>query len=92
MTQAICFNCGEIKFGSFTECGKCGFTPVSDDDEVVSFLLTDHFYNIDELKTLSNRIKNGAEIEVSEEKKQQVISDIKEVRDRLERNFKDSRP
>jgi len=92
MTQAICFNCGEIKFGSFTECEKCGCTPVSDDDEVVSFLLTDHFYNIDELKTLSNRIKNGAEIEVSEEKKQQVISDIKEVRDRLESNFKDSRP
>lgn len=90
MTQAICFNCGEIKFGSFTECGECCLTPVSDDDEVISFLLTDHFYDIDELKKLSNRINNGAEIDISEEIKQQVISDIKDARDRLESKFKDA--
>ena len=91
MTQAICFNCGEIKFGSFTECGECCLTPVSG-DEVISFLLTDHFYEIDELKKLSNRIKNGAERDISEEVKQQVISDIKDARDRLESKFKDASP
>lgn len=33
MTQAVCFNCGELKFGSFTECENCHRTPENDADK-----------------------------------------------------------
>ena len=33
MTQAVCFNFGELKFGSFTECENCHRTPENDADK-----------------------------------------------------------
>ena len=39
MTQAVCFKCGEIKFGAFVACSHCGGAPVSDEDLVLLSLL-----------------------------------------------------
>ena len=45
MTMAICFKCGKMKFGAFTQCPECNGEPKTDDEFVISLVMTDHLYN-----------------------------------------------
>ena len=45
MTKAVCFRCGDIKFGAFNPCGACGETPRNDEDLILSLAMTDHYFN-----------------------------------------------
>ena len=54
MSNSVCLNCGEIKFGALCECPNCNQMP-SDVD--IAILLTDHYLDNDELKRISYAIK-----------------------------------
>lgn len=60
MTTAVCFKCGAFKWGAFNPCGKCGALPVSEDDYVASFLLSDHFSNKEALGQIGRQIACGS--------------------------------
>lgn len=63
MTIAICTECGARKFGAFSRCDHCGFTPTSSTDRARSILLSDHHYTPDELNRLGEAIKSGKSIQ-----------------------------
>ena len=67
MTVAVCFNCGEMKFGSLTECDHCGIQPETDHDKTVSIHLTDWIYSSEQLEEVSEAIKSGVKIQMNDE-------------------------
>ena len=42
MTKAICFKCGEEKFGALTACKSCGAIPKGDQELALSLVLCEH--------------------------------------------------
>ena len=74
MTQAVCFNCGELKFGSFTECENCHRTPENDDDMAFSMALSDHYFSLEQLNEIGNKIKNGENIKLNDADKQKLAA------------------
>ena len=69
MTMAVCFNCGEIKFGAFVDCKKCNTKPQNHDDRAVSLFLTDHFFKMDTLNELLISRCKRAERKLKEHRK-----------------------
>ena len=59
MTSAICCNCGEFKFGAFCECEECGHIPKTDDDLVLSLVMTDHYFDTDALESMGLAVREG---------------------------------
>ena len=59
MTDAVCFNCGEIKFGAFVHCPGCGVKPKTDDELALSLGITDHYFDISTLKKIGLSIREG---------------------------------
>ena len=59
MTIAICTACGTRKFGAFTPCKECGFTPQSNEERAKSVLLSDHHFTHAQLDEIGNEIKIG---------------------------------
>lgn len=59
MTIALCTECGRTKFGAFSPCDHCGFTPSSSSERAKNVLLSDHHYTSDELDRLSELIQSG---------------------------------
>lgn len=80
MTQAVCFNYGELKFGSFTECENCHRTPENDDDMAFSMALSDHYFSLEQLNEIGNKIKNGENVKLNDADKQRFISEMKDAR------------
>ena len=67
MTKAVCWQCGEFKFGAFLPCSACNSEPTDDYEIMVSLLLTDNDHSEDELLSLQERIRRGAKVEITEE-------------------------
>jgi hypothetical protein len=63
MTKAVCFKCGEMKFGAWRPCPSCGVRPVYEDEFDLSTALTDHFFELEDLEEFSARIKRGIVLE-----------------------------
>jgi ribosomal protein L40E len=59
VTIAICIQCGTRKFGAFSPCAKCGFTPTASAEQAKSVLLSDHHHTRDELDQLGRTIQSG---------------------------------
>jgi len=59
MTQAVCFKCGEIKWGAFNHCDKCGARPRSDDELMLSLAFTDHYFDLEKLQRIGRDIEMG---------------------------------
>lgn len=59
MTQAVCFKCGEIKWGAFNSCAQCQSRPQTDDELMHSLAFTDHYFREDALREISRGIKSG---------------------------------
>jgi hypothetical protein len=57
MTQAVCFKCGEIKWGAFGNCNSCGARPESDDDLMTSLAFTDHYFDQSKLQQIDGILK-----------------------------------
>ena len=72
MTIALCIACGELKFGAFVPCPKCGFRPNSDNDVCASLAASDHNMTIEQMKDLGERVKSGWQIKPTEEDKRRL--------------------
>lgn len=59
MTQAVCLNCGAIKFGAFIPCPQCGHYPQSDEDKAKHLILTDWYFPIEQLEVFSRKVIAG---------------------------------
>ena len=81
MTHAICLACGTIKFGSLLPCKSCGASPADRTGRELSMLLSDHFFDMDELHEISSRIAGGWTAEVTAF-----------VQERLDRRFSSGTP
>jgi hypothetical protein len=61
MTQAVCFQCGAIKFGAFCPCPECDAAPKSEDDRVISLAMTDHYFDMDTLQQMGRSVRERGE-------------------------------
>ena len=81
MTQATCFKCGEIKHGAFTPCPHCDQQPVTDDELVISLIMTDHYYDLTTLKQMGASIaENGAPPNLDEKTRQMFLEQLDDLR------------
>jgi len=67
MTEAICWKCGESKFGGFAKCPNCKAVPSGEDDLMFSLFLTDHFLGKEVMMEYQQRIRNGANLILDDE-------------------------
>jgi hypothetical protein len=67
MTVAVCFKCGALKFGAYSECECCHTLPLTDEERSVSIYLTDHFYETDGLEDIGQRIARGEKMPLASE-------------------------
>lgn len=80
MTQAVCFHCGDTKWGAFNGCDNCGSLPKSDDDLILSLLLTDHNLSADQLAFFGQSIKVGRPPVVPESEKAKLRPAVEEAK------------
>ncbi|MBA6348812.1 hypothetical protein [Colwellia sp. BRX8-9] len=80
MTQAVCFKCGEIKFGAFMLCSHCSATPSADEDLVLSLSMTDHYLDLATLKRIGGDIKIGKFPHLDEESRQYLLKELQEFK------------
>src|SRR5690606_30635247 len=74
MTQAECLNCDELKFGSFTDGEICHRIPENDEDKAFSIALSDHYFSLEQLNEIGNKIKNGENVKLNDADKQRFMS------------------
>ncbi|MDD7987149.1 hypothetical protein PQO01_19535 [Lentisphaera marina] len=55
MTMALCFNCGDTKFGALCPCPKCSAGPT--EDMGLDILFSDHNFSVSTLNEFGNVIK-----------------------------------
>src|SRR6516162_5398292 len=80
MTHAVCFKCGEIKWGAFNGCRQCQAMPRADDELMLSLAFTDHHFEPDKLQQISQSIKNGETPQLTNAWKEQLAPAIEEVK------------
>jgi hypothetical protein len=60
MTQALCLNCGAIKFGAFNPCPECKASSTGNQDLDIAF--SDHFLSESTLKDFGSVIRQIREV------------------------------
>lgn len=80
MTHAVCFHCGEMKWGAFTACKNCGARPKSDDDLMLSIMLTNHNLSSDQLAYYGRSIKAGKPPLIRESEKAKLRPVLEEAK------------
>ena len=86
MTTAVCFNCGEIKFGAFTPCEKCEVIPKNEDDLVLSLAMTDHYFDISTLEQVAETIRSGERINLEPQTYEALVQLVR-MKDVVEEMF-----
>ena len=61
MTTAVCIKCGDLKFGSFVPCPKCGGRPETDPELIISLAMSDHYLDTATLKQIGVSIREKGE-------------------------------
>lgn len=77
MTMAVCFRCGETKFGAFCPCPRCHAMPQNEEDLALSMAMTDHYFNLPTLKLMGAKIRSGKAIHLEPETHARLIADIR---------------
>jgi TPR repeat protein len=80
MTQAVCFECGEIKWGAFNNCRQCQAIPRTDDELMLSLAFTDHYFEWDKLQQISQSIKDGITPQLTNAWKEQLAPAVQEAK------------
>lgn len=78
MTVAVCYKCGEFKFGAFTPCEHCGALPATEDDLALSLMMTDHYFDRKTLDAMSTEVKNGKPLRLAPETRETLVRQIRE--------------
>ena len=73
MTHAVCFKCGEMKFGAWLPCSARGARPGTDQEINLSAAMTDHFFDLETLEQMGAKIKQGIEIQIVNQKGDPLI-------------------
>src|SRR5262245_20199842 len=74
MTMAVCFKCGVIKFGAFVPCPECSATPRTENDFVLSLLMTDHYFDMPTLEKMGAEVRNGNPPQIDPQTRAQLIA------------------
>jgi RNA polymerase subunit RPABC4/transcription elongation factor Spt4 len=87
MTQAVCFKCGEIKQGAFTDCLHCGSTPVTEDWLFLSLTMTDRYFELATMNQMGVALAEGAPPHLDEKSRQDLLKQLENVHKTLSRRF-----
>lgn len=80
MTQAVCFHCGDLKWGAFNGCENCGSRPKSDDELMLSIMLTDHNFTAEKLALFGAGIRAGKTPQIPESERIKLRPAIDEAK------------
>jgi hypothetical protein len=80
MTQVVCFKCGEIKWGAFNPCKKCGARPLSDDELMLSLAFSDHHFSAEQLSTIGLQFKQGLSPGLTDETRARLAPAVAEAK------------
>ena len=78
MTQAVCFKCGEIKFGAFVLCPHCNARPSADEELVLSLAMTDHYFDLATMKQMGAAVKDGKPPHLDERSRQDLLKQLRQ--------------
>jgi hypothetical protein len=99
MTTAVCFKCGEIKFGAFVPCPKCQAVPQTEDDLALAMAMTDHYFDRPTLEEMGRSVAAGKPPSLDPETRAGLIKAMREsgVLDRFQKTAssaeaRDARP
>src|ERR1700731_1126419 len=79
MTIAVCFQCGEFKFGAWAPCPKCRALPRTEDDYVVSMALTDHYFDRPTLEQMGQSVKQGQKPKLDAQSRENLIQELRKT-------------
>ncbi len=80
MTQAVCFKCGDMKHGAFTECPHCGGRPTTDDELVLSLAMTNHYFDLTTMKQMGAAVAEGKPPNLDEKSRQDLLKQLENAR------------
>src|ERR1700676_4348489 len=80
MTQAVCFNCGDIKWGAFSNCENCGARPKTDDELMLSLAFTDHYFDLAKLQKIGRDIGAGRPPQLDQSTKDKLRPAVREAK------------
>jgi hypothetical protein len=80
MTQAVCFSCGVMKFGAFVACPICGVKPTTDEDLILSFAMTDHYFDIATMHQMGQAIRDGRPPHLDESTRANLLEELSNLR------------
>lgn len=79
MTQAVCFNCGAIKFGAFVTCPECSEQPREDRELVLSLAMTDQYFDMPTLQRMASDIRDGESLHLQPDQERQMLDQIERL-------------
>jgi hypothetical protein len=80
MTKALCWQCGEFKFGVFNPCPACNAEPENQEEILLSLVLTDRDLSEDEMVLLQGRIRGGTKIEIDQQTRNALLPVVEELK------------
>jgi hypothetical protein len=80
MTHAVCFRCGEMKWGAFNHCEECRAMPNADDELMMSLAFTDHYFELERLQQIGSEIKSGRTPRLPDAWKEQLAPAVREAK------------
>ncbi|QIF03535.1 hypothetical protein [Roseimicrobium sp. ORNL1] len=83
MTAAVCLKCGVMKFGAWTPCPECRYSPETEEEREKSILASDHNLSNSELRAVSRMVMAGRKINFVSERGKLVVEDIDQVKESL---------
>ena len=78
MTVAVCWKCGETKWGAFNACPKCKAAPRSEDDLALSLALSDHYIDKPTMERVGASITAGQQMQLAPETRRPLIEKLQE--------------
>lgn len=79
MTVAVCWKCGEMKWGAFNACPKCKAAPSSEDDMAISLAMSDHYFDKPTMEQMGADIAAGKPLQLDPATRLNLINTIRGV-------------
>lgn len=78
MTIAVCWKCGEMKWGAFNPCPKCKAIPSTEDDLVMSLAMSDHYFDQPTMERMGADISAGTPVYLDEATRTSLVNTLRE--------------